>query len=184
MLAVLAPPSLNGLGQPAGLSSLRAWSAASPRRDRSGGFLMALRRPVSNDLLAVRVQPPVTRCARRLATTGGRPLGGDPLSPTAACKARKCNGPPPPGPRLWGDAAPRAPFCRFQRRPFWEDPSLQESPQRHEYLARHRHHANTPPPLATAPRALPEPATQRTLGLLPPPTPGHCRGHPASVPVP
>src|SRR2546422_5453485 len=38
---------------------------------------------VSNDLLSVRVQAPVTQYSLRLATTVGRPRGGDPISTTA-----------------------------------------------------------------------------------------------------
>jgi len=40
---------------------------------------------VSNDLLSVRVQAPVTRCSLRLSTTVGRPRGGDPIYTTACC---------------------------------------------------------------------------------------------------
>jgi hypothetical protein len=45
---------------------------------------VAPRPRVANDLLSVRVQPPVTRCSLRLATTTGRPVGGAPISPTAS----------------------------------------------------------------------------------------------------
>jgi hypothetical protein len=38
---------------------------------------------VSNDLLSVRVQRPVTRFSLRLLTRAGRPVGGDPIYPTA-----------------------------------------------------------------------------------------------------
>ena len=41
---------------------------------------------VSNDLLSVRALLPVTRCSLRLATTVGRPRGGDLIS-TTACVA-------------------------------------------------------------------------------------------------
>src|SRR2546427_261182 len=41
---------------------------------------------VSNDLLSVRVQAPVTRCSLRLSTPVGRPRGGDPIY-TTACVA-------------------------------------------------------------------------------------------------
>jgi len=47
---------------------------------------MALGPRVSNDLLSVRVQPPVTRFSLRLATPPGRPVGGDPIYPTASLK--------------------------------------------------------------------------------------------------
>src|SRR5256712_4244182 len=40
---------------------------------------------VSNDLLSVRVQAPVTQYSLRLSTTGGRPRGGDPIYTTACC---------------------------------------------------------------------------------------------------
>jgi hypothetical protein len=39
---------------------------------------------VSNDLLSVRVYTPVTRCSLRLSTRAGRPVGGDPIYPTAS----------------------------------------------------------------------------------------------------
>ena len=45
---------------------------------------VALGPRVSNDLLSVRAQTPVTRCSLRLSTTAGRPVGGDPISPTAS----------------------------------------------------------------------------------------------------
>jgi len=44
---------------------------------------VALGPRVSNDLLSVRAQPPVTRFSMRLATRAGRPMGGDPIYPTA-----------------------------------------------------------------------------------------------------
>src|SRR5262249_53973051 len=47
---------------------------------------MALGPRVSNNLLSVRVQPPVTRFSLRLSTTPGRPVGGDPIYPTASLK--------------------------------------------------------------------------------------------------
>src|SRR5712691_124839 len=40
---------------------------------------------VSNDLLSVRVQAPVTQYSLRLSTTVGRPRGGDPIYTTACC---------------------------------------------------------------------------------------------------
>jgi hypothetical protein len=66
----------------------------------SGGFLWRGDPSVSNDLLSVRAQPPVTRFSRRRLTRARRPVGGDPIYPTASSWARKFNGPPPPGPRL------------------------------------------------------------------------------------
>jgi hypothetical protein len=68
---------------------------------------LALRPIVSNDLLSVRAQPPVTRCSLRLSTTAGRPVGGDPIYTTAFSQARKNNGPPPPAPRPQPDSAPK-----------------------------------------------------------------------------
>src|SRR5262249_24053218 len=52
-----------------------------------GGWRLpwALGPSVSNDLLSVRGQAPVTRCSLRLSTTGGRLRGGNPISPTACC---------------------------------------------------------------------------------------------------
>ena len=44
---------------------------------------VALGPRVSNDLLSVRAQPPVTRFSIRLSTRAGRPVGGDPIYPTA-----------------------------------------------------------------------------------------------------
>src|SRR6266851_9004347 len=38
---------------------------------------------VSNDLLSVRAQTPVTRFSMRLSTRAGRPVGGDPIYTTA-----------------------------------------------------------------------------------------------------
>src|SRR5712691_2213026 len=40
---------------------------------------------VSNDLLSVRVQAPVTQYSLRLSTTVGRPRGGNPIYTTACC---------------------------------------------------------------------------------------------------
>ena len=58
----VAPPRLDGLAASCGVGTI-----------------------VSNDLLSVRAPAPVTRCALRLSTTGGRPRGGDPIYPTACC---------------------------------------------------------------------------------------------------
>src|SRR5262249_49968135 len=44
----------------------------------------ALGPSVSNDLLSVRVQTPVTRFSMRLSTRAGRPVEGDPIYPTAS----------------------------------------------------------------------------------------------------
>jgi hypothetical protein len=41
---------------------------------------------VSNDLLSVRAWAPVTRFSLRLSTTGAKPVGGDPIYPTASLK--------------------------------------------------------------------------------------------------
>jgi len=61
---------------------------------------------VSNDLLSVRAQTPVTQCSLRLSTGAGRLVGGDPIYTTAFFKARKLHGPPPPAPRSRGDSVP------------------------------------------------------------------------------
>src|SRR4029434_9404111 len=43
--------------------------------------------------------------------------------------------------------------------------------------------AHAPPALSSAPKALLQPATQGPLRLIPDPTPGQLRGHPAHMPV-
>src|SRR6058998_2136213 len=65
-------------------------SLAQPRCSRSHDLDVsvwrlpwALGRSVSNDLLSVRVQTPVTRFSMRLSTRAGRPRGGDPIYTTA-----------------------------------------------------------------------------------------------------
>src|SRR5712691_4730258 len=72
---------------------------------------------VSNDLLSVRAQTPVTRFSMRLLTRAGRPVGGDPIYRRLFCKARKFHGPPPPAPRSRGDSAPQYCLCFFEDRP-------------------------------------------------------------------
>jgi hypothetical protein len=62
-------------------------STVSYDPDRSGGFRWRWDSSVTNDLLSVRVHTPITRCSLRLTTRAGRPVGGDPISPTA-CFAR------------------------------------------------------------------------------------------------
>ena len=74
---------------------------------------------VANDLLSVRAQPPVTRFSLRRATRAGRPVGGDPISPTVFGKTRKYNGPPPPAPGPRPHAAPTHRLCRFEFRSLW-----------------------------------------------------------------
>jgi hypothetical protein len=59
-------------------------SAVSHDPNWSGGFRWRWDPSVANDLLSVRAHTPVTRCSLRLATRAGRPVGGDPISPTAS----------------------------------------------------------------------------------------------------
>jgi hypothetical protein len=79
---------------------------------------VALEPIVSNDLLSVRVQTPVTRFSLRLSTGAGRLVGGDPIYTTAFFKARKLHGPPPPAPRSRGDSAPQYRLYFFEGCPF------------------------------------------------------------------
>ena len=112
----------------------------------------------------------------RLATRAGRPVGGDPLSPTGSVgRTRKCNGPPPPAPGPRPDAAPPHRFGLFACRPLWEEPRFQEAPQGHEELPRHRSHPHASQALPSSTHALAPPATQGPLRGHAPnarPTPG------------
>src|SRR5215468_7067476 len=74
--AVVKPPCIC-------FSSLPSLGAGSHDPDWSGGFLWREDSSVSNDLLSVRALSPVTRFSMRLATRAGRPVGGDPIYPTA-----------------------------------------------------------------------------------------------------
>ena len=85
---------------------------------------------VANALLSVRTFTSVTRCSLRLSTSAGRPVGGDPISPTAALHGPECNGPPPPAPRPTPDCAPSSRLRLFEHGPRRECPGLYESPQR------------------------------------------------------
>ena len=87
----------------------------------------------------VRVHTPVTRCSLRLSTRAGRRVGGDPISPTAGFARPEDNGPPPPAPRPKPDSAPKNRFHLFADGALREYPGLEERPQRHEQLPRHRH---------------------------------------------
>ena len=62
------------------------FSAVSHDPNWSGGFRWRWDPSVANDLLSVQAHTPVTRCSLRLATRAGRPVGGDPISPTAFLK--------------------------------------------------------------------------------------------------
>jgi hypothetical protein len=61
-------------------------SAVSHGPNWSGGFRWRWDPSVANDLLSVRAHTPVTRFSLRLATRAGRPVGGDPIYPTASVK--------------------------------------------------------------------------------------------------
>jgi hypothetical protein len=76
----------------------------------------------------------------------------------------------------------RFPLC--EPCPCWSHPGLEDTPERQEELARHRHNAKLPQTLATASAALAQPPPQGTVRLQAPPTPRQRRGHPAHVPVP
>src|SRR5215471_21500244 len=62
--------------------SLLSRRVASPRLDVLAASV-GVESGVSNDLLSVRAAAPVTRCFRRLSTTGRSLSGGDPIDQTA-----------------------------------------------------------------------------------------------------
>ena len=80
---------------------------------------MALGPRVSNDLLSVRVQPPVTRCSLRLATTTGRPVGGDPIYPTASLKGPEVQRAASTSTKDEPNSAPKYRLRRFELCPLW-----------------------------------------------------------------
>jgi hypothetical protein len=89
-------------------SPLPSLDAVSHRPDRSGGFLWRWDSSVSNDLLSVWAQTPVTRFFIRLATRARRLVGSDPIYATASLKSPDgLYGQPPPAPRLRSDSAPQ-----------------------------------------------------------------------------
>ena len=138
---------------------------------------------VSNDLLSVRVQTPVTRCSMRLSTTAGRPGGGDPIYTTACWQARKFTG------RLHQHQDRGVTPHRQSAYPSLSTAPSGKTPvsrKRHSAMSNLRATATIPirlkrlPPLA---EALPKPATQGTVRLKAQPTPCQLRGHPAHMPV-
>ena len=116
-------------------------------------------------------------------TSAGKPVGGDPISPTASSQARKCTGSPPPAPGLRCAHALADGVCLFARCTLGSLARVQKPPQGHQPLARYRHHPHTPQPLPTATKTVLAPATQSTLRLIAPPTPRQLCGHPAHVSV-
>jgi hypothetical protein len=115
---------------------------------------------VSNDLLSVRASAPVTRFFMRLATTAGRPEEATPSLRRRLCRARKCNGPPPPAPHPRGNTASTTRLRLFEHRPRREDPSFEETPARHESRAGYGHHPHPSPARATAPKTFTKPDTE------------------------
>src|SRR3954451_21286751 len=80
---------------------------------------------VSNDLLSVRVQAPVTQYSLRLSTTVGRPEEATPSLRRRAAQARIFLGSPPPALRPRRDTA--SPQCLpfFEHRPRGYPPGLE-----------------------------------------------------------
>src|SRR6266516_781674 len=81
------------------------------------------------------------------------------------------------------DVASKKRLGRFEYRALRYDPSLKETPQGNEELARHRHNANPSQALATPSEALTKPHAQSTVRLKAQPTPRQLRGHPAHMAV-
>ena len=114
-------------------------------------------------------------------TSAGKPVGGDPISPTAASQARKCNGSPPPapGPRA---TAPEDGLCLLERCPLG---SLPVSKNRHRAISHLRAPATIPIRLRRFP---PPPKRSCTSNSAPSqvdthPTPRQLCGPPAHVSV-
>src|SRR5215510_1108252 len=80
---------------------------------------MALGPRVSNNLLSVRVQPPVTRFSLRLSTTPGRPVGGDPIYPTASLKGPEVQRAASTSTKDEPNSAPKYRLRRFELCPLW-----------------------------------------------------------------
>jgi hypothetical protein len=153
------------------------------------GLRLVWRRPgalgprVANALLSVWAPTPVTRCSLRLATTAGRPVGGDPISPTACCACPAIPRVASTSPRVRRDSATLDCFRLFEYSALRYSPRLEETPQGHEQLPRHRDHPETSQPLAPAPTARSQPATPGTRWLGTHPTPRPLHAPPAPRPV-
>src|SRR4029453_3267448 len=89
---------------------------------------LALGPSVSNDLLSVRVQAPVTRCALRLLTPVEGPEEATPSIRRRAAQARNFRGSPPPPPQPRCDTAWPTRLPLFEHRPRGQHPSLEETP--------------------------------------------------------
>ena len=122
---------------------------------------MALGPRVANDLRSVWVHTPVTRCALRLVTSAGKPVGGDPISPTASAQTRQCPGSPPPALGLRYAQALEDAVCLCEHCPRGSLARVQKPPQGHQHLACDRHHPTTPQPLPTAPKPVLAPALKQ-----------------------
>ena len=120
------PSMLPLLSSPLGYFFLpfHSLGAVSHGPDRSGGFLWRWDLASPTTFSPCGLHTPVTRCSLRLSTRAGRPVGGDPSYPTAFCKARKCNGPPPPAPGPRPEAAPQDRLRLFACCPLWYVPGL------------------------------------------------------------
>src|SRR4030095_11362064 len=119
----------------------------------------------------------------RLATRAGRPVGGAPIYPPAFVNGPETSRAASTSTKAQGTSAPHPCLCLFEFRTLRYDPGLEEAPQRNEQLTRHRHNPNAPQTLSASAKALSKPTTQGTLRLIPQPTPGYLRGHPAHMPT-
>src|SRR5215470_3155799 len=119
----------------------------------------------------------------RLSTTAGRPEEATPSPRRLAEQALHYHGLPPPVSTARRDTAWLKLLPRLEGRSLWELARLEKTPQRNEYLARHRHNPDAPQTLATASEALAKPHTQGTVRLKAQPTPRQLGGHPAHMPV-
>ena len=140
---------------------------------------------VPNDLLSVRALTPVTRFSLRLVTTTGSPVKGDPISTTAFLQGPEVERAASTSTKRRGVTQHRtiSVYASLRTAPSGRTPLSGKRHRAMSHLASHRHHPDPPQALASAIKALSQPATHGTFRLRSYPTPCQLRAHPAHVPV-
>src|SRR5215471_19613567 len=147
--------------------------------DASGGFLWRgdPSSPTTFSPCGLSHPSPDALCVLRRELEG--PEEATPSLRRRAMQARYINGPPPPAPRPRHDTASAKHLDFFEDRTRGYHPGLEETPERHESLARHGDHPHPSHALAPIAEALAKPHTQGAIWLQAQPTPRQLCGHPA-----
>jgi hypothetical protein len=97
---------------------------------------------VANDLLSVQALTPVTRCSLRLSTRAGRPVGGDPIYPTASLQGPEIQRAASTSTRVRSLTQPRnTAYTSFRTAPSGKTPLLRK---RHSAMSNFRATATIP----------------------------------------